>query len=300
MKISHLTPSLWDELAQLIHAALDTWYRVNLNVDRFGMDWKPFRVFTEIYESLDPGCCLVAQDDDGRLLGSIFYHPRETHTGIGVVTTHPRAARQGVARALLEEIIRMAPEQPLRLVSSALNLESFSLYTKLGFVPQAMFQDVTLVVPAAGFPGPAAHLRPATAADAARMADMEFALSGIRRQHDYDYFINTGGPWRSLVYEDASGEMRGFLNACTHPASRMLGPGLSADEAVLAALIQAMLDQHFRSQSVLWLVPMQATQLVRQAYAWGARNVEIHIASVRGNCPPLRGVSLPTFMPESG
>jgi hypothetical protein len=39
---------------------------------------------------------------------------------------------------------------------------------------------------------------------------------------------------------------------------------------------------------------------VQQCYAWGARNVEMHLASVLGHAPPMRGVTFPTFMPETG
>jgi hypothetical protein len=39
---------------------------------------------------------------------------------------------------------------------------------------------------------------------------------------------------------------------------------------------------------------------VRLVYRLGGRNVEMHAAQVRGPAPPFRGVSFPTFMPETG
>ncbi len=300
MTLSHLQPHQWDEVAQLVHTSLETWYRKNLNIERFGTAWEPFRVFTEIYETLDPGRCLVALDDDGKLLGSIFYHPRETHIGIGVVTTHPTAGKRGIAKAMLEEIIRHAEGKPLRLVSSAMNLDSFSLYTKLGFVPHATYQDLSLTVPEHGLPDAPTNVRRATQVDAVAMADLEFRLNGIRRQLDYDFFIaNVGNHWRTLLVE-RDGKLVGFLNACAHPASCLLGPGVSADATTMSQLIHAMLDQHFRGQAIVWLAPVNCRELVQQAYAWGARNIEIHLASARGPAPPLTGITLPTFMPESG
>ena len=125
---------------------------MRLNTDRFGADWKPFRLTADVYEALDPGCCLVALDQAGALAGSAFFHPRETHVGVGVVTVHPKDFGSGVGRALMDEILRIANGKPLRLVSSAMNLDSFSLYTRLGFVPQIILQSMTLHVPADGFP----------------------------------------------------------------------------------------------------------------------------------------------------
>jgi GNAT superfamily N-acetyltransferase len=300
MTLAHLQPHQWDEVAQLVHTALDSWYRKHLNIDRFGTDWEPFRVFTEIYESLDPGRCLIAMDEQGKLIGSIFYHPRETHIGIGVVTTHPAASQRGIAKAMLQEIIAQAAGKPLRLVSSAMNLDSFSLYTKLGFVPHATFQDLSLTIPESGLPGAPTNVRPATPADAVAMADLELRLNGIRRQHDYDFFLtNPGHHWRTLIVE-RDGVLIGFLNACTHPASRILGPGVSEEATTMCQLVHAMLDLHFRGQAVIWLAPVNCPLLVQQAYGWGARNIELHLASTRGQSPPLNGITIPTFMPESG
>ena len=60
---------------------------------------------------------------------------------------------QGIARSLLTKIIQIADDQslPVRLVSSAQNLDSFSLYTRQGFSPVQAFQDMYLEVPENGF-----------------------------------------------------------------------------------------------------------------------------------------------------
>ena len=56
-----------------------------------------------------------------------------------------------------------AAGQPLRLVSSLLNLDSFSLYNRLGFVPHMMFQDLLLDIPGDGMtaPPPPGHIQSA-------------------------------------------------------------------------------------------------------------------------------------------
>ena len=127
MKLLRLQTHQYDDLARLLHSSLDVWHRTRLNTDRFGSDWRPFRPMVEIYEALDPGCCVVAMDDGGPLLGAAFFHPRETHVGVGIVSVSPTAFGRGVARAMMQEIIRAAAGMPLRLVSNAMNLDSFSL-----------------------------------------------------------------------------------------------------------------------------------------------------------------------------
>ena len=80
MILRGLTREDWEEQAELIHGSLSTWYRTRLNSAKFGEDAGPFRVFPELYEGLDPGCCLVAQEVEGgagRRRGRVHEHRRE-------------------------------------------------------------------------------------------------------------------------------------------------------------------------------------------------------------------------------
>lgn len=301
MQLQRLQPHQYDELAKLLHASLDAWHRARLNVDRFGIAWEPFRLTVDVYEALDPGCCVVATDGAGALMGSAFFHPRETHVGVGIVTVHPKAFGRGVGRALMEEIIRIASSKPLRLVSSAMNLDSFSLYTRLGFVPQLMLQSMTLHVPAAGLAGAGTRMRAATMADVPAIADFEFRLNGIRKEQDYRFFVeNKSGCWRLAVIEKTDGALSGFLAASALPTDNMLGQGVAEDEATMLELMRGTMDQHFRGQPVAFILPSKCSSLVQQAYAWGARNRETNLLSVLGHAPPMHAITLPTFLPESG
>jgi GNAT superfamily N-acetyltransferase len=309
MEIRHLKPTDWDAVSILIHAALSSYYVKHLNDPKFGTDPTPFRLIPELYEALDPSCCLVAVDPANRTLtGCVFYHPRDTHIGIGIVATHPEASGRGVAKILMQQVLQMARDAglPARLVSSAMNLHSFSLYTRLGFVPYQTFQDVMLTVPEIGLNRPDAPrntvtLRRATAEDVPRIVDLENHLNGVRRPRDYHHFVeNTPAHWHLLVAESADGALRGFLAGVDHPGMAMLGPGVADCPHVMAELVHELLDTSYRGKTVVWLVPVDATSLVQQAYSWGARNVELHIASACGPISKPTGTTLPTFMPESG
>ncbi|MDX1933025.1 MAG: GNAT family N-acetyltransferase [Capsulimonadales bacterium] len=294
------------EVAELIYLSTNYWYVSSGKPPIFTGDPQNCRIFCETYEMLDPGCCLLAVEPrTGRIIGSCFYHPRSTHLSLGIVNVHPNHFGRGVARRLLDVVVRLSleSEKPLRLVSSAMNLDSFSLYTRCGFVPRTAFQDMFLAVPEGGMtqtaPPGLAQVRAATPADLPAIAALEYELVGIEREKDYRHFLeNRQGIWSLSVYEEM-GSLRGFLASVTHPASNMIGPGVSATEAVSATLLYAELDRQ-RGRSPVFLVPMQAAHLVRQCYAWGAKNCELHFAQVRGVWQEPRGIVHPTFLPETG
>ncbi|MFM8379263.1 MAG: GNAT family N-acetyltransferase, partial [Planctomycetia bacterium] len=210
-------------VASLLQRSLYDWYERRLRQGaRFGTDPTPFRIFPRVYRRLDPGCEIAARDGSGRIVGVCFVHPRETHHAIGIVATDPDAAGRGVARLMVEEALRRADRAglPMRLVSSLLNLDSFSLYSRLGFSPRTIYQDLELAVPAAGMahprPADAGAIRRATAADAGALADLEFALSGIRRLRDVEFLLEPASGWRVWLAANAGGRAVGFLAGSGH------------------------------------------------------------------------------------
>lgn len=303
-----LTDADHEAVARLLHRSLVDWYESRLRQGaRFGDSHEPFRIFPEVYEALDPGEAVTARDaETGDLLGVCFSHERETHVAVGIVATAPEAAGRGVARSMMQAVLGRARElgKPARLVSSLLNLDSFSLYNRLGFVPGAIFQDLLLAVPAEGLAVPAPEgserVRLARADEAALLADFEESLQGIRREKDYAFFLaNTAGSWRVLVSRDAAGAIDGVLVVSDHPSFTMIGPGVAADERSATALLWHALDL-LRGRTVVFLVPCAAAGLVRTVYGWGARNVELHVAQSTAPVAGARGLVFPTFLPESG
>lgn len=294
--------------AKLIHQSLVHWYQSRLGQGaRFGTSHEGFRLFPEVYEALDAGQAVAACDAaTGELLGVSFVHPRPMHVSVGIVAVAPQALSRGVARAMLVPVIESARAKglPVRLVSSLLNLDSFSLYSRLGFVPHTIYQDVCFTVPPNGLahPAPAQAARVRQIQDmsmAKRLAELEMELQGVSREQDFKLFLeNCVGTWRVWTLEN-DGRLDGFLVASLHPGCPMLGPGVVRDEAAAAALVWRALDT-LRGQSTVLLVPSQAHGLVRQCYAWGGRNVELHVAQAVGRVAPTQGIAFPTFMPETG
>ena len=301
------------EVAQLIHDSTNGWYLNQLGQELFTGGPQSTMLFCDVYETLDPGCCLIAvADHDQTILGSCFYHPRETHVSLGIMNVHPSAFGQGVARQLLQRVIDVADEQqkPIRLVSSAMNLDSFSLYTKAGFVPRRMFQDMVLDVPLQGIgigDLSGQEIRDAREEDLPAMADLEFRVAHLRREKDYRFFVAANDDmsrgqdrphWHtSVLYRQ--GEMQGWMVSIVHAGSQMVGPAIAHDESAALSLLQHELNYRAGNRMV-FLVPVECQNLVQTAYAWGAKNCELHVAQVRGAFRSYQGVCMPTFMPETG
>lgn len=295
----------WDEIAELIHLSTNYWYQAQGKGRIFSGEPRGARLFCEVYDALEPGCCVVATAGErGRIVGSCFYHPRPTHVSLGIMNAHPNYSGNGVARALLTYIVDFSRREgkPLRLVSSAMNLDSFSLYNRAGLAPYAVYQDMILSVPPEGLaaeaPG-AERTRDAKPEDVAAMVALEMEVHGIDRTRDFCYFIrNEAGIWHGSVIEDAAGRLSGFLFSVSHPASKMLGPGVMRSEADAVALIYRELNAR-RGETMVWLVPSDRREMLEAMYRIGAKNCEIHFAQVLGEKPELKGIVMPTFMPET-
>jgi GNAT superfamily N-acetyltransferase len=306
LRLRPMAPADRFEVAELIYGSINVWYQTHGRPPIFTGGPRVTEIFYDVYHALEPGCTVVAEHPEtGRLMGSCFYHPRKHHVSLGIMNVQPNYFGMGVSSALLRHIIDYTESHgypALRLTSSALNLDSFSLYNRHGFVPRCAFQDMFVKVPAEGMkqsvPG-LDRVRPARMDDVPAMAALELEVSGIERAEDQRYCIaNALGCWHVSVYEGPHG-IDGWAVSCSHPAMNMIGPCLARSEHEAAALLWRELD-HQRGRMPVFLVPVEKERLVRQAYEWGARNCELHFCQVRGKFQPFAGVSMPTFLPETG
>jgi predicted GNAT family acetyltransferase len=239
-------------------------------------------------------------------MGACFYHPRENHVSLGIMSVHPDYWGHGVGRSLVVHILGFARENgypSCRLVGSAINMNSFSLYNRSGFVPRAIYHDLVLDLPPEGLNGHVPgeeRVRDAVLEDVASMGDLEMEVSGVRREMDYRYAIkNSRGVLHATVYENDRHGIEGFMISVKHPALNMAGPCVARSEETALALIRRELER-FRGAGALFIVPVEKRQIVEQFYDWNARNVEIHLKQVWGEFQPFNGVSMPGFLPETG
>ena len=304
-----MRPNEQHDVAILIRESTNYWYEANGKAPIFTGDPNSTMLFCDVYETLDPGCCILAiVKETGQIAASCFYHPRSTHVSLGIMNVHPEHFGKGLARQLLDRIVRLSDEQnkPTRLVSSAMNLDSFSLYTRGGFIPRQIFQDMTLAVPDKGLSKctvPGLHrVRDACLDDLQNIVQLEQEVCFIEREKDYRFFLDDSmNIWNVCVIEsEETKQINGVLVSVKHPGSTMLGPGCMRSEEDALALIRYQLDQHHRGGQPVWLVPSSCHSLVTELYHWGAKNCELHVGQTRGQWQESVGVIMPTFMPETG
>lgn len=302
--IRPMEPRDWSAVAALVHDSTNGWYEAHGHGPIFGGGPESTQIFCEVYEALDPGCCILAEDaSTGELLGSCFYRKRPMHVSLGIMNVDARHFGRSVASRLLEFVCAIADEAalPLRLVSSAMNLDSYSLYTRVGFVPRVVYQDMVLRLPDGdhGLEAPGRErVRDARPEDLASIVALGKEVEKLDRERDFAYFLAHPALWHVSVIEDDAAQLVGCLASIAHPGSTMLGPGFSRDEESAAALILAELE-HRRGHTPVFLVPAHAEELVSTLYGWGARNCELHVHQCRGRWDAPSGVSMPTFLPES-
>lgn len=297
------------EHADLLYSSFNAWYwKHGWGKDYFGCSPQETSIFYDIYNDLTPGHSIAAFDEkSGRMLGSCFYHPRELHVSLGIMSVHPNYGGRGVGRTLVDYILEYTKShgyRSCRLVSSAINMDSFSLYNRAGFIPRVTYHDMVINVPQNGIDTADVEgeerVREAVAGDVGLMGDLEMEISGIKREIDYRYAIeNPRGVLHATVYENDQKGIDGFMISVKHPALNMLGPCVARTQEAAIALIKRETDR-FRGTWVLFSIPMEKRKMVEQMYAWNAINVETHLKEVWGEFPGFKGVSMPSFLPETG
>ncbi|MDO5581715.1 MAG: GNAT family N-acetyltransferase [Planctomycetia bacterium] len=293
-------------VADLIYKSLNTWYLKNRGFELVSGPSDTMMVFPRVYEALDPHCCVLAEDTEtGRIAGSCFFHPRPTHVSLGILNVHPDYFGKRVSSLLVKYVSSYAEEKslPLRLVSSAMNLESFNLYNRYGFQPVIFFQDMVLEVPPEGVPNQIPSgmiIRKAVMEDVPAMVRLEKRLCKIDREKDFRFFIeNREKIWRtSLLIDEKTGELEGFTASVLDPGSNMIGPGVAQTEMGMNALIRYELNA-YPGKKPVWLIPSNALCLRKSMFEIGAQNCETHILQVQGEFYPPCGTVIPSFMPET-
>ncbi|MDD4464525.1 MAG: GNAT family N-acetyltransferase [Desulfobacterales bacterium] len=304
--IRKMQPEDRQAVAGLICLSTSVWYEVHFGTRRFTGGPQTTELYYDVYHALPGSSGIVAVDSySGIVAGSCFLHVRPTHVSLGIMNVHPSYAGRGIASALLKNIIDTAEQlnKPLHLVSSAMNLDSFSLYNRKGFIPFCIYQDMKFQVPDGAYQKqlPASpRVRKATLTDLPGIVELERDLTGLERPDDYRHFIeNPEGIWSVTVCDSVDGNaLDGVLCSVCHPATNMIGPGCTRNAGAAEALLLAQLNQN-PGRTPVALVPCSSLELRNFAYSLDAQNTEIHVAQSRGTAPVLKGLTFPTFLPET-
>jgi predicted N-acetyltransferase YhbS len=207
------------------------------------------------------GICGLVAERHGNVVGSAFEDERGDIVGIGPVTVDP-GTEGGVGRALMESLLRRCAERDsrgVRLVQTAYNYRSLSLYAKLGFAvrePLSVFQGS--IENASTTSG---DVRTATADDLEPCDDLCLRVHGHDRHGELSGWIGAG----TARVVERGGQITGYATGCGY-LSHAVG---EADDDIIALLQAAEMIA-----GLGFLVPSRNTRLMTWCLDSGLRLVQ--------------------------
>jgi GNAT superfamily N-acetyltransferase len=206
-----------------------------------------------------PGFFSMVAERDGRIVGSNFLDERSTIVGVGPITVDPEVQGSGIGRALMDAVLERSRERRVpgvRLLQSAYNNGSMSLYAKLGFdvrEPFAVIQGGPLGLGISG-----CTVRPASNADA------EACNAVCARVHGHD---RAGELLDALARGTASVvERNGRITGYTTGVGFFGHSAGETDDDV-----EALIGAAERFDGPGFLIPMCNTELLRWCLGRGLR-----------------------------
>ena len=179
----------------------------------------------------------VVAEEDGRIVGYAWVHGRGPIATIGPIAVEPAVQRRGFGRALLAHCVQAAGPRAtqIRLVHESFNTASLELYLEAGFRIVAPLLELVLE-PATPAPtvveAPSVAMRPAVAADQARIVARDARPFGTPRPQDVERHLRSG---RGLVAERGK-TLAGFALG----GFGMLGSAAADDPALVLAMLATL------------------------------------------------------------
>lgn len=227
---------------------------------------------------------VVAEDSDGRILGSNFLWTMDAVAGVGPITVDPAAQNSSVGKAMMLDVLRKGDEVgalSIRLVQAAFHNRSLSLYTKLGFntvEPLSLMQGPKIGSRIEGY-----NVRPMTAADLDGVEAVCRRVHGISRRNEAAGAIQQG----SAKVVEHDGRITGYATVLG-----FFGHSVGESNEDLQALI-AEADE-FAGNG--FLLPTRNSDLMRWCLDRGLRVVEPLNLMSRGIYQEPRGAFLPSIL----
>lgn len=234
-------------------------------------------------------------ENDGRLVGSGFAHVRADKAGIGPVTVAPEAQGSGAGRAIMERLLEETREcSSVRLIQDAFNNVSFSLYSKLGFVPRDIVARFVADAPVPTPPSDSLAVREMIAVDLDSVAALDEQRTGMRRHPDFALLLSLG----SQSVCERNGRLTGFL--CRVPAADecMLGPGAAETLDDLWALVCEAVRLSGPARVRMWVTASQH-ELLRRVFESGFAISSLSTYMVKGEWQPPPGPHFMAMFPEA-
>lgn len=250
-------------------------------------------LLSRYYLSQDPDGCLVALRD-GAVCGSIFARRRGDTVTVGPVTVDPACQGLGVGRRMMQAVFDLYPDAAsFRLVQAAFNKESYSLYSRTGYVavePLLRLERPPAPPPEEDDP----QVRRATADELQAVAGLDRRLMGVERERELATIFGMGSVH---VYDDGAG-MQGYVATMPTPGPIFFGPAVAQREDQLIALLRAAL-RAIGSRPVTLHLPTRFAATIDECYRLGFRLFGLEMFMVRGDWHMDNAVYLRATFPET-
>jgi predicted N-acetyltransferase YhbS len=226
---------------------------------------------------------VVAEDRDGRIVGSNFLTEGDTIRGVGPITVAPGHQDAGVGRQLMRAVLdRAEGAAGIRLLQAGYHMRSLALYASLGF--EAKEPVVQMQGTPRGLASAGRTVRPMREDDIAACAALCLAVHGIGRSAELRQAL---GQFTPMVVEHR-GRITGYLTA---PGFWIASHGVAETEADMLALLGGAAA----SGGVLsMLVPTRDAGLFRALLCAGLRAMQPLTLMAIGRYQEPRGSWFPS------
>jgi predicted N-acetyltransferase YhbS len=227
---------------------------------------------------------VVAEDANGKVVGSNFLWESDTVSGVGPITVDVNVQNSSYGRALMEDVIRRSDDQghpSVRLVQAAFHNRSLSLYSKLGFntvEPLSNIQGPPLGIKIAGYKVHKMTTRDLEVADA-----VAFRVHGHTRHNEVAAAVAQG----SAMLVERNGHVTGYTTGVG-----FFGHSVGETNQDLQALIGAA--DSFAGPG--FLLPTRNSELLRWCFSQGLKIVQPLTLMSRGIYQEPRGAYLPSIL----
>jgi ribosomal protein S18 acetylase RimI-like enzyme len=229
---------------------------------------------------------VVAESDNGRVVGSNFLAEGDPIRAVGPITVDPASQGSGAGRRLMEAVLdRAEAARGVRLVADAFNTRSVALYASLGFdvkEPLLLLRGA----PRSG-PLPGSAVRPLMADDLGACARLCAVVHGVERTAELRDALKAFTP----IAVEREGRITGYLTA---PTFWLANHGVAETEADMRALVAGAAAAAASPEPVSLLLPVRQASLFRWCLAEGMRVVKPMTLMAMGEYREPGGVWFPS------
>lgn len=200
--------------------------------------WNQISRDWELFLTLSPEGCLVAADDQGKVVGTVTTVRYADHfSWIGMVLVDREKQRQGIGIGLLRESLQVLhPEETVKLDATPAGRE---VYLKLGFMDEYRLSRMHVAEVSASALPASVTARPVNPGDVPALLGFDREVFGADRKPILEWLLNGGQQYAFMVGDKT--RIRGYCFGRPGHNFTHIGPVISEDIDTAIQLVSAAL-----------------------------------------------------------